>query len=54
MTILRAPLFLKKTLTSLFFLRSRYNDNGNKIVFLALSDDYDWIKVGDNKEKKTF
>ena len=29
--------------------RSRYNNNRNEIVFLALSDDYNWIKVGDSK-----
>ena len=25
--------------------RSRYNNNRNEIVFLAISDDYNWIKV---------
>ena len=36
---------------SLFFIRSRYNNNSNKIVFLALSDDYNWIKVTDDTKK---
>ena len=28
--------------------RSRYNNNRSEIVFLAISDDYNWIKVGDD------
>ena len=36
----------------IFFIRSRYNNKRNKIVFLALSDDYNWIKVRDNDIKQ--
>ena len=32
--------------TTLIIFRSRYNNKRNEIVFLALSDDYHWIKVG--------
>ena len=30
--------------------RSRYNNNKNEIVFLAISDDYKWIKVKDDRK----
>ena len=38
----------------LMIIRSRYNNDRNQIVFLALSDDYNWIKVGRLKKKQNY
>ena len=42
----------RRSFVLIFFIRSRYNNKRNKIVFLALSDDYNWIKVRDDERKQ--
>ena len=37
-----------------FYFRKRYNKDGQKVVFLAVSDDPIWIKVREGKKDNTY